>query len=522
MILNRGVWRDFKNLWPVEYSQKYLTKCEDEPEITSGYTKLYLEIRGNCLFGYNVDGYSADRDCEPIVVWVLEHAHIYVRTDTFVSAYNENYFATVELLKNSDSQRPFLRIFTKSKDAAIDLYDELNKCSLTSLKHLVNKDMNVSTHLALNRLESLKYEHAFIKRQHETLKLDNTLLLTQSSVNKQVFSEYGELYALENAQVKEELERILEVLKSKESTIEVLKNELKAYRSKISDNQAMNNELRETLSSTSAAIDDVNSIPEKRLRVMYTKRTRQANLLSLRLLGAKHENATILSKYHSLKQEMSDELNRIHEILRFDDMYDMLKLWVVCNELKVDYYEKMMDMTPEEQNKSLKHIEMVQEDLKVATVIARASYITYRTYIFNQILKSCNIGVSPTFNKSQVMINEFFERLSWIFHPETCKIDDHKAEPLWINPIKVTQMVEKKLYKNDVPWYNRLSFASALKPVLNYDACNKNELELKKQLYYCVNQNLQLGQKIRSLNRQIGSDAHWKSIWKRANKVPAK
>lgn len=86
---------------------------------------------------------------------------------------------------------------------------------------------------------------------------------------------------------------------------------------------------------------------------------------------------------------------------------------------------------------------------------------------------------------------------------------------MWVNSVKMTRLLERTLY-GGAPWYNRVSFAAAVRPVVRYDQDARDELEVKKRLYVCLDQNARLRQKLRSLGRQVGSDAHWRSLWRRA------
>ncbi|UKJ89698.2 hypothetical protein MACJ_002951 [Theileria orientalis] len=471
----------------------------------------------------------------PVIGWLLEHVNFNLGIPTHLLSLPSNLklkslddSTIIYIHQNDEPDLAFLAIFCPSDEETNELLGHLKQCSLTFFKSSVGKRLfnvqpavlalrekaEITTNMAINRLESLKYEHDFIKRQQEALKLDNTLLATQSSVNTQLYSESIELHVQENSHLKNELEMALNEISLRDETISKLKRELANFKQTVSETQESVEELRNQLNSANTAFDESNMIPDRKLRVLYTKKAKQVNLLSLELLSAKFDNSKLVARYHSLKGEMKNELDKIHDMVESDYVYSLLKLWIMCNELKVEYYENLPDLKFDERNKLLEKIEKTQIQLNVAMTIARAMYISYRTQIFDQVLNSFVDNRFGTFKASHNIMNSAFEKISWVFQPETG--DAEPSGPVWINNVKMTRLVENTLYNNSGNvWYNRVSFASALRPVVTYDQDDKSDLEIKKRLYCLLDQNNQLRQKLRSLSKQIGSDYHWKSIWKR-------
>ncbi|EAN31790.2 hypothetical protein TpMuguga_04g00439 [Theileria parva strain Muguga] len=547
MELNSKLMEEFVKIWPSEYIKKFYINFggrfyTDKAHrynifYNTEWKELNLEIRGNCLLAYDANDQSMGTECGPVMGWLLEHVNFKLGIPTHFLTLPDNLelkslddSSIIYFHEKDDPDQAFLAIFCKTREDTDDLFDRLRQCSLTLLKSAVGKSFynarpgylalqekaEITTNIAINRLESLKYEHDFLKKQQENLKLDNTLLLTQSAVNSQLYSEGMQLQLQENSHLRNELEQALNEIYLRDESIKNLKNDLKTCKQIMGNRIESNEALKQELDSTNSAIDEANMIPEKKLRALYTKKAKQANLLSLKLLSSKYDNSKLVAKYHSLKSEMKNELDKIQEFVDSYEMYDLLKLWISCNELKVEYYENLPDLNFEERTRLLEKIDKTQSQLNIAMVIARATYITYRTLIFDEVLKSFSDDKTTTFRTLHDIINSSFEKLSWIFQPES--VTEDSSEPVWINNIKMTKLVEKTLYHKDRPiWFDRVSFSSAIRPVVRYDQDNKAELEIKKRLFYCLEQNSQLRQKIRSMSKQMGNDTHWKSIWRRTN-----
>ncbi|XP_953100.1 uncharacterized protein TA08430 [Theileria annulata] len=556
---------EFIKIWPKEYGKKFYINFDgrfytDKAHrynifYNTEWKELNLEIRGNCLLACDASDQSMGTECGPVMGWILEHvnfklgipAHfLTLPSDLDLKSLDDS--SIIYIHEKDDPDQAFLAIFCQSKEDTDDLFDRLRQCSLTVLKSVVGKSFynsrpgylalqektEITTNIAINRLESLKYEHEFLKKHQENLKLDNTLLLTQSNLNNQLYSEGMQLQLQENSHLKNELEQALNEILQRDESIKNLKNDLKSCKQIMSSRIESNEALKQELDSTNSAIDEANMIPEKKLRALYTKKAKQANILSLKLLSSKYDNSKLVAKYHSLKNEMKDELHKIQEFVESYEIYDLLKLWIFCNELKVEYYENLPDLNFDERNRLLEkyfsffyffRINKTQSQLNIAMVIARATYITYRTLIFDEVLNSFSDDNPTTFRTLHDIINSvsfIFIRFtiemkfSWIFQPES--VTEDSSDPVWINNIKMTKLVEKTLYHKDRPiWFDRVSFSSAIRPVVSYDQDNKAELEIKKRLFYCLEQNSQLRQKIRSMSKQMGNDSHWKSLWRRTN-----
>lgn len=91
------------------------------------------------------------------------------------------------------------------------------------------------------------------------------------------------------------------------------------------------------------------------------------------------------------------------------------------------------------------------------------------------------------------------------------------SEPVWMNQENIDGIVGRMLYNNmDYAWYNKLSYVSALNPVLTNDAASESMmLTLKRQLYESLSQNESLKTQVAALQKMTGSTSHWKQIWKR-------
>lgn len=108
------------------------------------------------------------------------------------------------------------------------------------------------------------------------------------------------------------------------------------------------------------------------------------------------------------------------------------------------------------------------------------------------------------------------QRLDWMFQPESTRLE--LREPFWMNQENLDGMLQKLLYNNmDHVWYNKLSYVSALKPILTNDAASDSTLmTLKRQLCHAMTQNETLRNQVMALQKMTGSNSHWKQVWTRA------
>lgn len=533
MNLPAPLWRYWQAIWPVDYQASVQVNMsgdmrfrrDGDVDIFEGtkWTDVVLQTRGNGLFMYEPGDGGCVETCVPSMAWVLEHICLEVRptsaTMTLPPAagvYGSLNGAILYLLERQGDERAFLAIYFPLMDECRAACDYLRRCSLTYLRCLQVADTDglINACENVHTIEALRYSHEYMRQQKDMMRLDNTLLMSQYSANKQAFSESTEIQMHESSVLKEQLERCLDRIdvleanaKSSERTITGLKEE-NAHLIEVAA------ALRSNMTTAKPMVSDQNAAKDKNGRQEYGSDDAEVVRLRNELALLRKENARITNRYNSYKREVNQEYERLEEFIYHGAIYEMLMYWILCNDLKVEYYETCHTMTPEAHQAFCERIQHAQDEFRTCITIARASYINCRTHIFNELLGSID-GAKLELPPAKRLLKMALERLNCFFEPDSSHVN--MSEPVWMNQENIDGIVGRMLYNNmDYAWYNKLSYVSALNPVLTNDAASESMmLTLKRQLYESLSQNESLKTQVAALQKMTGSTSHWKQIWKR-------
>eukprot|EP00371_Babesia_bovis_P001031 XP_001609678.1 hypothetical protein [Babesia bovis T2Bo] len=471
----------------------------------------------------------------PNSAWILEHAHFVVQSVSSVMtlprASDGKRFSSgvilyvlesigsythLMILFVTDSRDALLAIYFAHSDAAERCLSQLRLSSLTYVRSLIGGPVDgLYAGDIAHTIESLRYSRDALHHQKDILRLDNTLLQSQYTTNKQAFSESVAMQLHENAALRSELERCIDRISHLESVAQTRDETIKGLR-----------ESNEQLSSLALRLESqVENARSGRAAPLYSYVDSSvtgydqhgADIESLRseVASLRRENARVTNEYHQYKNIVNREYDRFEEFLYHGSIYEMLMHWISCNDLKVEYYETCHLMDPGEHESFCQKIQVAQEELRTSITLARASYINCRTHLFNELLQSLN-GGKLEFCRSKRLLTLALERLDWIFQPESSHFDAH--EPMWMSKTTFQHLLETLLYKtSEYVWYNKLSYVAALKPVLTNDAASESMMvTLKRQLHDSLTQNESLKQQLASLRKLTGTKGHWKRMWERA------
>ncbi|GIX65219.1 calcium-binding and coiled-coil domain-containing protein 2, putative [Babesia caballi] len=539
MQLPAALWRYWQAIWPAGYRATAYVNLSagirpgrsDAEDVFAGtrWTSVSLETRGNGLFLLDPEECVAAGPGAPTLAWVLEHVHLDLRPSSShltlpsaAAASGADRGAVLYFLETQGDDTAFLAVHFSHMEAARDAYVQLRRCSLTYVRSLVDGsgDLGLSAGDTAHTIESLRYSREALAQQKEMICMDNTLLLSQYATNKQVFSECTAMQMRENAALRSQLEQCLD-------RIAVLEDDAHAHEGIIHGLKEEREQLI-GLASKMAVVRRAGSGPRDpstaALEQDYEATVMEVERLNQELDALRRDNARITNQYHRYRREVDREYDRVEELLYHSTIYEMLMYWIMCNDLKVraahfaskspfqvEYYETCHRMSPQEHQAFCERVQMAQEEFRTCITLARASYINCRTHLFNELLGSIS-GHKLVLPRSKRLLSLALERLDWIFQPESSRFD--AREPVWMNQQNFDGLLETLLYKTaDHAWYNKLTYVSALKPILTNDAASESlMLTLKRQLYESLKQIDSLKQQVATLQRVAGNKDHWSSL----------
>ncbi|GBE61808.1 calcium-binding and coiled-coil domain-containing protein 2, putative [Babesia ovata] len=548
MHLPTALWRYWQAIWPAGFqaTAHVNMSCGMRPgraaeeDVFSGthWSEVLLETRGNGLFLFEPEVCVGSAARVPTMAWVLEHVRLELlpakpgmTLPIGCASSDESCGALLYFFESRDEDSAFLAIHYPSVKDAQYACTQFRRCSLTYVRSLVDGcgDDGVTAGDVAHTIESLRYSREELAQQKDLLRLDNTLLFSQYASNKQAFSESTAMQMQENAALRSQLERCMDRIQSLESDSNVREGTIRALKEEREHLVDLTTNLQSELETSRDAGRSSANSTEEALRQDYKSTLADVSRLRREVKNLRKDNARITNQYHNYKREVNLEYERVEELLYHSTIYEMLMHWILCNDLKVrctfcvsvliriqvEYYETCHQMRPEEHQAFCDRVNAAQEEFRVSVTLARASYINCRTHLFNELLSSIS-GHKLELPRSKRLLSLALERLDWIFQPESCRLD--VREPIWMNQEKFDGLVEALIYKtSDHTWYNKLSYVSALKPILTNDGASESMLlTLKRQLYESLNQNEALKQQVASMQKALGSNKHWQSIWSRA------
>ncbi|CDR94982.1 hypothetical protein, conserved [Babesia bigemina] len=534
MHLPSALWRYWQAIWPAGFQATAHVNmgCATRPgraaeeDVFSGthWSEVLLETRGNGLFLFEPEVCVGAAARVPTMAWVLEHVRLelhpgkpYMTLPAGAAASDGGCGALLYFFEGRDEDSAFLAVHYPSMKDAEYACMRFRRCSLTYVRSLVDGcgDDDVSAGDVAHTIESLRHSREELAQQKDMLRLDNTLLYSQYTSNKQAFSESSAMQMQENAALRSQLERCMDRIQSLEGDSQARDGTIRALKEEREHLMDLTMRLQSELETSKEAVQASANSSEETLRQDFKSTLADVYRLRREVKNLRKDNARIANQFHSYKREVNLEYERVEELMYHSTIYEMLMHWILCNDLKVEYYETCHQMRPEEHQAFCERVHAAQEEFRVSVTLARASYINCRTHLFNELLSSIS-GHKLELPRSKRLLSLALERLDWIFQPESCRLD--VREPIWMNQEKFDGLVEALLYKtSDHAWYNKLSYVSALKPILTNDGASDSMLlTLKRQLYESLNQNETLKRQVASMQKALGSKEHWQSILSRA------
>ncbi|KAK2198385.1 hypothetical protein BdWA1_001397 [Babesia duncani] len=301
-------------------------------------------------------------------------------------------------------------------------------------------------------IEQLRHQCQCLERRNETHRLENTLLLNQYTANKQAFAECSRMQIHENALLKNEIQMQKMQIQSLQESKRALEMELaatKQAKDAQEKNTKMANEFLQSLSSCGQA----------KLELMYANEVAKVQSLTMQLERAQIQSAKAANGLAKLKAKTTRDLERIYKLVESADVFEMLRLWIECDELKLDYYEHGEHMVLEEIQKLTSKIAMAQEELKIAILIARGAWLDLKTRLLDELLcqDAAQANSDCVSNSILPLAQLVLQRLDWVFSAYPLSNKELVDQP---------ELLSEVLARAKAPvWFCRANAAQALEPL---------------------------------------------------------
>ncbi|CBZ54037.1 conserved hypothetical protein [Neospora caninum Liverpool] len=261
-------------------------------------------------------------------------------------------------------------------------------------------------------LESFELEKQELMLEIQRLREKARRLQTSGEVTEKAAAEYvdqkvSEISALQ-CQLAEEL-RQKAVLKE---TLSELREHASRQQRRISGIEAENRQLATRYTELLRDLEEANDNPAR--IALVAARSRSSNQrLTLENKKLREENKALTRHFHEIEGRFDQKLAMVRKVAEAGDIFNFLRKWLLCSENKIKFYEMGYKMNKNEASDQRRKIRELQDELRIAEAVARSSYISVRSILLDEQLKSYtkHAEVPDVFS----FVKTSLERFGWIF-----------------------------------------------------------------------------------------------------------
>ncbi|KEP60619.1 UNVERIFIED_CONTAM: hypothetical protein HHA_200330 [Hammondia hammondi] len=262
------------------------------------------------------------------------------------------------------------------------------------------------------QLESLELERQELMLEMQRLREKARRLQASGEVTEKAAAEYvdqkvSEISALQ-CQLAEEL-RQKAVLKE---TLSELREHASQQQRRLHSIEAKNRQLATSYTELLRDLEEANDNPAR--IALVASRSRSSNQrLTLENKKLREENRALTRHFHEIEDKFGQKLKMVRRVAEAGDIFNFLRKWLLCSENKIKFYEMGHKMGKEEAKDQRRKIQELQDELRIAEAVARSSYISVRSILLDEQLKSYtkHAEVPDIFS----FVKTSLERFGWIF-----------------------------------------------------------------------------------------------------------
>ncbi|PHJ25914.1 hypothetical protein CSUI_000229 [Cystoisospora suis] len=261
----------------------------------------------------------------------------------------------------------------------------------------------------LAEMESLRTELLLeIQRlQQRTVRLQASGEITEKAAAEYIDQKINEISALQS-QLAEEL-RQKAMLKK---TIADLREHASKQHHRIAALEAEQRQLACRHTELLKDLEDASDNPARLSLIMSRIRSNNQRL-TVENKRLREENRSLTRHFHEIEEKFEDKLKMVRTVAEAGDVFDFLRKWLLCSENKVKFYEMGYKMTEEEAQEQRRKIQRLQNEIRIAEAVARSSYISVRSILLDEQLKSYTR--SAEIPSMYSFVKTSLDRFGWVF-----------------------------------------------------------------------------------------------------------
>ncbi|PFH34421.1 hypothetical protein BESB_064520 [Besnoitia besnoiti] len=257
-------------------------------------------------------------------------------------------------------------------------------------KSLAQRDRDKTEICASQReaeLESMEVTKQKLVLEIERLQEKAKRLQTSGEVTEKAAAEYIDQKVTEISALQCQLAKELQQKAILRKTVSELREHASDQQRRITALEAEKRRLTTQYTELLRDIEEANDAPA-RISLIAARSRSRSQRLAMENKKLREENRALTRHFYEIEDKFEQKLQMVRRVAEAGDIFSYLRKWLLCSENKIKFYEMGHKMTKDEVKGQRRKIRELQEELRIAEAVARSSYISVRSILLDEQLKS--------------------------------------------------------------------------------------------------------------------------------------